>query len=328
MQTLQIAIDLGNFELKFKTPSTQPKAIRSARMRLTAGMRTRLMADGANPIVEVNGVTWHLGYRAFEYPQQQLTVEEQKTDNLLLHVLACIRPPEAEFEVNLVISHPTPEFAQDLIKSTLLGSHSYSYNGRSAIAHITNVEVVEESVGTFHYLKAFYPHLLPIGDTLVIDVGGGTVLTKVLDAQGNILDRQDFERMGAYYLANRLSKDGRLYQAVGTQPDIGLILNGIAEGTHQYGKATKRAITWSHYLDEYLADWGRSILTKCQSAYQSKMADIGAFVFTGGSSLLLKPRLDGKNLMVFCPELRFANVLGMTEKHFLPNLRAVDGEAA
>jgi hypothetical protein len=58
------------------------------------------------------------------------------------------------------------------------------------------------------------------------------------------------------------------------------------------------------------------------------MPDIGAFMFTGGSSLLLKPRLDGKNLMVFCPELRFANVLGMAEKHFKPNLRAVDGEAA
>jgi hypothetical protein len=327
MQTLQIAIDLGNFELKFKTPSTQPKAIRSARMRLTAGMRTRLMADGANPIVEVNDVTWHLGYRAFEYPQQQLTVEEQKTDNLLLHVLACIRPLAEQFEVKLIISHPTPEFAATLIKSTLLGSHPYSYNARQAIAHITSVEVVEESVGTFHYLKAFYPHLLPVGDTLLIDVGGGTVLTKILDSQGNILDRQDFERMGAYYLANRLSKDARLYQAVGTQPDIGLILNGIAEGTHQYGKASNRGITWSHYLDEYLADWGRSILTKCQSAYQSKMADIGAFLFTGGSSLLLKPRLDGKNLMVFSPELRFANVLGM-EQSFKPTLKAVDGEAA
>ncbi len=307
METLVLAVDAGNYDLKFWDGNEVPKAIRSVKFKLPGG-RHALKANSLNPVIELNGERYHFGFRAYDYRKQIHTTESEKAHEVLLNALACIKPPAKEFKLHLHTSHPHPERFGKEINDRLLGTHDYAHNGNEATVHIESVDVEHEGVGAWRYAKSI--GLVPEqGLTVIIDIGGGTWLSRVIDEDGEILDSSVSERGGAYSLAADISFDNRLTSVIHDQADPGIIMDGFANGSHYY--AENPNASWKEWLVEYLEPWFRGIFGKVNTQYQPFLPRVRRFLVTGGSSHLVANKVKKIPLFAMTSEPRFDNVKGI-----------------
>ncbi|MBE9128204.1 MULTISPECIES: ParM/StbA family protein [unclassified Coleofasciculus] len=307
MQTAVLSIDAGNYDLKFWNGSGEPKAIRSVKFKLPRG-RHALKANSLNPVIELDGDRYHFGFRAYDYRKQSHTTETEKAFEVLLNVLACVKPIGLEFKLHVHTSHPKPEVFEDEIQKQLIGSHPYGYNGQEAISHIESVSIEPEGLGAWRYAKSI--GLIPSsGLTIVIDIGGGTWLSRLIDEEGEILDSSVSERGGAYSLAADLSFDSRLTNAINDQPDPGVIMDGFANGSHYYAEDPNA--TWKDWLDEYLDPWFKGIFGKVKTQYKPFLPRVRRFFVTGGSSHLIANKIKDIPLFAMSEQPRFDNVRGL-----------------
>lgn len=307
-----LAADLGNYEIKSWIGEGYPSAIRSVRSQLSGGTRA-LKSDDTSPLIEYQGQRYHFGHRAYHYRSRAHTVDGDKVAIALLSTLACCTFPDPEYCLQVRTSHPTPDLVTDRIQHQLLGTHHFKRNNVSHVVHITDVEVWPEGQGAYCYTKT--KRLVPAkGLTLLIDIGGGTWLSRLFDPQGEIIDQSSDEKGGVFQLASMLSFDDRLIRAIGgTRPDPGVIMNSFANQTHYYGEMNNAS--WRSYLSEHLDPWFKGIKAKAKSQYQPYFDSIKCLLLTGGGSLLVQGSSSGFTIV---PEPRFANVLGMlpqTEAH-------------
>ncbi len=87
METAVIAVDTGNYDLKFLDGMGEPKAIRSVKFKLPRG-RHALKSNNLNPVVELNGERYHFGFRAYDYRKQVHTTETEKAHEILLTAIS------------------------------------------------------------------------------------------------------------------------------------------------------------------------------------------------------------------------------------------------
>lgn len=306
LKNLVLVADLGNYETKYWTGEWQPHAIRSVQTQLTGGTRA-LRATDSSPLIEHGGKRYHFGDRAYYYRRQSHVVEGDKADIALLSTLACCNFQDLEYCLQVRTSHPTPELVGDRIREQLLGTHRFKRNGEEKIVHITGVTVEPEGVGAYRHAKS--KGLVPSrGLTLLIDIGGGTWISRLFDATGEIIDQSSDEKGGVYKLAASIGFDDRLIQAIGgTRPEPGVIMNGFANQSHYYGEMSNAS--WQPYLSEHLEPWFKEIKSKAKSQYQPHFANIKRILLTGGGSLLVQGLLHSSFAIV--PSPRFANVLGL-----------------
>jgi hypothetical protein len=307
METKVMVVDPGNYDLKSWDGNDKPKAIRSVKFKLPRG-KYALKSDNLNPVVELNSSRFHFGLRAYDYRKQIHTTETEKAHEVLLNVLACVKPIAPEFKLHIHTSHPRPERFEQEIRQQLLGTHTYGHNGQSAVVHIESVSVEPEGLAAWRYAKSI--GLVPQqGLTIVIDIGGGTWLSRLINEQGEILDSSVNERGGAYSLAADISFDARLGNAIDDQPDPGVIMNGFAIGSHYYGE--NPAATWKDWLDEYLDPWFKGIFGKVKTQYKPFLPRVRRFLVTGGSSHLIESKIKSIPLFEMTSEPRFDNVRGL-----------------
>ncbi len=69
--------------------------------------------------------------------------------------------------------------------------------------------------------------------------------------------------------------------------------------------------SWQPWLEEYLDPWYKGIFRTVKSQYTPFMPRVTRFLITGGSSHLIRDRLEGFKLFAVMPEPQFANVRGM-----------------
>lgn len=304
-----LALDAGNYDLKFFDGHGHPKAIRSVRYQLPQG-RDSVSYSNASPLIELaDGSRYHFGAQAYKYRRQQQTVIENKIELAKLHLYACLEPISgdvAEFPLHLIVSTPEPGKYEDALQEQLLGLHEFMRNDIEFRVNVESVEVEREGMGAYYYAQS-QGHIPNGGYTIVIDIGGGTWLTRLVDAEGEVIDENVMNRGGAYELAVSISFDRRLTDALGTTVDPGLIMDGFRVG-HVYADT---GLSWESWLDEHLDPWFKGIFQTVKAQYTPYMARVTKFLVTGGGSHLISERLAGRKLFTVMGDPQFANVRGL-----------------
>jgi hypothetical protein len=303
-----LALDAGNYDLKFWDGSGHPKAIRSVRFQLPQG-RDPVRYSDASPLLELtDGNRYHLGAQAYKYRRQQQTVIENKVELCRLHLYACLEPWEGitEFSLDLYVSTPDPGRNEEAMKKQLLGFHEFKRNGLHYRVMVERVEVEREGMGAYYYAQR--QGLIPeSGYTIVIDIGGGTWLTRLVDAEGEVIDENVMDRGGAYELATSISFDKRLTDALGTTADPGVVMDGFRNG-HRYADTE---LTWAAWLEEHLDPWFKGIFQTVKAQFTPYMPRVTRFLVTGGTTHLITERLQGRRLFALMSDPQFANVRGL-----------------
>jgi hypothetical protein len=306
--TRTLALDAGNYDLKFWDGTNAPRAIRSVRYQLPQG-RDAVRALDTSPLIELaDGTRYHFGVQAYKYRRQQQTVIENKVELARLHLYSCLEPldGQTEFSLNLHVSTPEPSKNAKAIQSQLLGIHEFKRNDISFRVTVESVEVEREGMGAYRYAQRL--GLIPdSGYSVVIDIGGGTWLTRLVDADGEVIDENVMDRGGTYELATSISFDRRLTDVLGTTADPGIVMDGFKSG-HTYADT---GLSWASWLDEYLDPWFRGIFQTVKAQYTPYMMRVTRFLVTGGGSYLITERLAGGKLTAVIPDPQFANVRGL-----------------
>lgn len=305
-----IALDAGNYDLKFWNGAGHPRTIRSVRFQVPQG-RDPVRYSDHSPLIELpDGTRYHFGSQAYKYRRQQQTVVENKVDLSRLHLYACLDPDRdkeiSQFPLHVYASTPDPGRNAESIRSQLMGIHEFKRNGISFRVTVEHVEVEREGMGAYRYAQQL--GLIPdSGYTIVVDIGGGTWLTRLVDAEGDVIDENIMDRGGAYELATSISFDRRLTNALGTTADPAIVMDGFKSG-HTYADTE---LSWSLWLEEYLDPWFKGIFQTIKAQYTPYMARVTRFLVTGGSSHLIAERLAGRKLFAVVPDPQFANVRGL-----------------
>lgn len=308
--TRLLVLDAGNYDLKFYDGAdTHPKAIRSVRFQLPQG-RDAVSYSDASPLIELpDGRRYHFGAQAYKYRRQQQTVIENKIELAKLHLYTCLEPKESsnsEIPLNVIVSTPDPIRAASELKAQLLGPHEFKRNGIDVSVKVEAVRVEREGMGAYYYAKQ--QGIIPdTGYTIVVDIGGGTWLTRLIDTDGEVIDENIMDRGGTYELATAISFDRRLINALGTTIDPCLIMDGF-RADHTYADT---GLSWSGWLDEYLDPWFKGIFQMVKAQYTPYMARVTRFLVTGGGSHLIASRLEGRKLFSVVTDPQFANVRGL-----------------
>jgi len=303
-----LALDAGNYDLKFYDGAGHPKAIRSVRFQLPQG-RDAVSFSDASPLIELSdGTRFHFGAQAYKYRRQQQTVVENKVELSRLHLFACLEPwnGTTDFAIQIYASTPDPERNGAAIREQLLGMHEFRRNDLDYRVMVTQVEVEREGMGAYYYARQL--GLVPdSGYTIVVDIGGGTWLTRLVDAEGEVIDENVMDRGGAYELAVSISFDKRLTSILGTTADPSLVMDGFRNG-HNYADT---GLSWEPWLDEHLEPWFKGIFQTVRAQYTPYMPRVTRFLVTGGSTHLISERLAGRKLFTVMGDPQFANVRGL-----------------
>jgi len=303
-----LALDAGNYDLKFFDGSGHPKAIRSVRYQLPTG-RDAVSCSDASPLIELaDGSRFHFGAQAYKYRRQQQTVVENKVELSRLHLYACLEPwnGSTEFALNVYASTPEPAKNGDAIREQLVGLHEFKRNNLDYRVMVQEVQVEREGMGAYHYGKQL-GQIPDTGYTIVVDIGGGTWLTRLVDEEGEVIDENVMDRGGAYELATSISFDKRLSAALGTSADPSIIMDGFRK-EHTYADM---GLSWAPWLEEHLDQWFKGIFQTVRSQYTPYMPRVTRFLVTGGSTHLISERLQGRKLFTVMGDPQFANVRGL-----------------
>lgn len=304
-----LALDAGNYDLKFYDGKGHPKAIRSVRYQVPQG-RDAVSYSEASPLIELpDGRRYHFGAQAYKYRRQQQTVVENKVELAHLCLYACLEPlgrESADFDLDLYVSTPDPARNADEIQRQLLGVHQFTRNDVEFRVTVKSVEVAREGMGAYYYAQK--QGMIPdTGYTIVIDIGGGTWLTRLVDADGEVIDENIMDRGGTYELATAISFDRRLTDVLGTTADPCVVMDGFRVD-HSYADTE---LSWAAWLDEYLDSWFKGIFQTVKAQYTPYMPRVTRFLVTGGGSHLITDRLAGRKLFTVMGDPQFANVRGL-----------------
>jgi hypothetical protein len=304
-----LALDAGNYDLKFYDGIGHPKAIRSVRYQLPQG-RDAVRYSDASPLLELpDGTRHHIGAQAYKYRRQQQTVIENKVELARLHLYSCLEPLNgvvSEFPLVLYVSTPEPAKHEAGLKQQLIGVHEFRRNGVEFKVTVEDVVVEREGMGAYYYARQ-QGQIPDSGYTIVVDIGGGTWLTRLVDTEGDVIGENVMNRGGTYELAASISFDKRLSAALGTSADPSIVMDGF-RSNHSYADTE---ITWAEWLNEHLDPWFRGIFQTVKAQYTPYMARVTQFLVTGGGSHLISERLAGRKLFTVLGDPQFANVRGL-----------------
>lgn len=303
-----LVLDYGNYDIKYSINGEAPKDIRSQRFTLPAGINPMRPTD-KSPLVEVDGIRYHYGHKVSEYRKQEQTVHTAKELSIYPAALACLGviDGKADYKVKVVTSHPKSEQVSAIIRERLLGQRMYQHNYQNICSEVVEVEVYPEGYGA--YLWAKQNNLVPSdGYTVLIDIGGGTWLSRLFNEDGDIIASTVSEKGGAFDLAQSIAFDGRLRSQLQDRPQPAVIMDGFANQTNCYGRLP---VSWADWMGEYVRPWFSAIIGEVKSEYAPYFGYVRKFLLNGGSSLLVSDLVQNIPLFSHVPDARHANVLGL-----------------
>ena len=237
--------------------------------------------------------------------------EEGKADLAHLLVLPAIAisagsPTRIE---QLVI--PTPDSRNRAVIQQLKkleNTLDFTLNGVDQVVSIRQVKTVDECRGAYLLAKAQKIWKFPAHTNGVVDFGGGTAIARLFTPSGVLIREADVVLPGTYALAQKLA--AALLPVLGQTPDLGLLMDAIAEGVYLYGTS---GVNFAEQFRSVQQDWISEIRNKLKLAWNTHMSNLGEVLVVGGSAPLLAPLCDAsKGRFKIAPQPQFFSLYGLT----------------
>ena len=235
-----------------------------------------------NPIVIVgSGKRWY-GSRACQGSHTRIHGRD-KVGTARESFTACLRPSDNGRDLIVIASHYNSRELQDL-KPALEGHYSVYRNGSEIKCRVIQVLPVLEGLGSYEAVK---PKLEP-GNTLILEIGYGTVEGWLIDDSGDIYGGRPGTDLGVSKLVDSLSKDATVRSGLGLVSGKSANLSTISAGLQSETLGKLSADQWKALKRKYINSWFDEIQSHISLSYESELQNVANLVLTGGGAALLK----------------------------------------
>lgn len=282
------SIDIGNaFSVMFNGKDTE--CIRS----VVAQPASELNVRKAPGVLKYDDLIFHAGSAAFKYDiYRMMAVTDKQSHSALLDslilTLNLITPIRGRLEdtTELVIQVPTTftSYQHDLV-SYLNGVKSWTYDGVDHRTKLSVRQVYQEGFGSWYIAKRNGIVQDDDAFTLVIDVGGGTVIATLIEnSTGESIKTNTYARTGALAFANLLCSDLDLrLDNDGNVVKVEQIFEGMENGTYRIGKT---GAIFRKYVPVHTRAWWMSIWKPIINDFSAQFnrKEVTKVLVTGGGA--------------------------------------------
>ncbi|MBD2364837.1 hypothetical protein H6G36_27330 [Anabaena minutissima FACHB-250] len=283
--------DIGNFTSITALKGEKPRVIRSVFQDVTYTSARDIDTDDS-PSVKLDNKVLVLGERATKQKNPQTAAErgKQLPEFVKPFTLAGLR---SDFEGTVRFLVPERnQWDEDTIRQTLIAEHQVTVNGRTYKHKIKNIEFYLET--DVAVVNGYKKGLLDLeGDTLAIDIGGGTTNYCVMTPNGEVLTRRSIPKVGGVSLANDIINSD-IMQSYAKRDNVAFkvakMMDSIADGSLTYG----RKYDFSSVFPGLLENWFNTLMDSITTAANDYLADTTNIMLIGGCANLVRHKLSAK----------------------------------
>lgn len=286
-----LCCDIGNYSSITALKGEKPRVMRSVFQDVTYTSARDLDTE-ESPSVKLDNKVLVLGNRAAKQKNPQTAAErgKQLPEFVKPFTLAGLR---SNFDGTVRFLVPErSHWEEDTIRQTLIADHQVVVNGRNYRHRIKNVEFYLET--DVAVVNAYRNGKLDMdGDTLAIDIGGGTTNYVVMTPNGEILTRRSIPKVGGVSLANDIINSD-IMQSYAKRDNVAFkvakMMDAIADGSYLYG----RKYDFGSVFPGLLENWFNGLIDSITTAANDYLADTTNVMLIGGCANLVRQKLSAK----------------------------------
>ncbi len=214
-------------------------------------------------------------------------------------------------ELKLCLPDDVPDVVSQ-VRSALKGMHHLSTPDGAVTLHIKNVVIELEGISAYRWLKSTNFYAAPTRINAVLDIGGGNSSAMIFSPSGHpvLESRKVLPGMGELARQIAASSDGlRGIEGKGCSPKLELILDGIADGSYQYGVTGK---SFKADFDQCFPHWLDNLRNEIKTQWGQWLPSIAEVAIVGGAAPLMYPLVESsKGRFKVSPESTVCTVKGM-----------------
>lgn len=274
------AVDIGNRYLKWLYQGIDPQSLPSVILPIDDFQE--ISGDEHSIVIESMGNRYVVGQLAVSL-KGSATFTDDKISLAPALLLATLVPPKGSSNIlidTLAIAVPDSRQASQL-NTKLVGGKSFTRNGTSISVQINTIKLFDEGYAAWKYATThrLYQHL--DRPNAILDLGGGTGIGRIFTPEG-ILDRaSEVVLPGTVQLASMIG--AALKPKLDFSPNLGLIMDAIADGSFQYGGTGMR---FEGEFHKYRERWLTDIRQQLKAKWARQAEDVGQILIVGGSAPL------------------------------------------
>lgn len=161
----------------------------------------------------------------------------------------------------------------------LEGVREFKRNGELIVANVRKVDPVDECRPAYQFAIAKGMFADPKRVNGVLDLGGGTGIARLF--AGSPIRDADCILPGTFQLANRIA--AAITPQIGYSPDLGLIMDGIADGSYQIGTT---GFDFEDIFTKCKGDWIAEIRSRLKVSWVKYLPTLAEVLIIGGSAWL------------------------------------------
>ncbi|TFI51039.1 ParM/StbA family protein [Mastigocladus laminosus UU774] len=299
---------------------TDINVIRSVRSEIIPGGRV-LRSSGDSPIIDYLDKRYHYGASAYDYQSHTAIANDDKLEPSVFipTLLATLAPfgGQSEYTIDLHWILPNPSVPSrhvvgqpigEYLREQLNGTFDFTRNGLGMSVKVFPQEPQYE--GLAPVLAARKQSLIPsTGNTICIDIGGGTWNVLVVNQQGDIIDQASKDKAGGVRLASLIADNYIVKSRLGDELELERIMDGLANRSNCY--CGNPRVHWNDVLGQSIEQWFSEGKGWTFTRFKQHMANTTMIMFIGGNANLLEPRIKGKQGFFIYPNPETANVTAM-----------------
>lgn len=295
MNSSYYAIDVGNtFSVLYDGSKTI--SLKS----VISQPRTEFNVRPGSNVVRYNGNIYHVGKDAFKYDMYRVMATQDKQtvssiDDAVVLTLNLIGKVLSEYEPSVELSIQVPDLVTDYhhqFTKALNGVKVWSVDKVHFETRILVRDVYQEGYGS--WMCAHRATILPPnGYSLVIDLGGGTTITSLVDNRtGEVIRSNSIKKAGVVCLANLLRADNDLIRDNDGLPvSVEQVFDALESKTYRIGV---NGADFKPYLELYAHTWWKYVWDLSVSTYNTQFSrrEINRAIITGGGAEVVRPFIE------------------------------------